>query len=80
MRSEEEIGHWYVSSTKNWACDYNLRKALVRLRKADSKDYDAVIWWVPGPVEAEYEINDYRPTVEGSKYISHVDLKKGGPK
>lgn len=76
----EENGHWFASSVLNWRTGTDLRKVLNQLRRDDGADMDVIIWWVPLPESANYDLRHYHPVNVGAKYISHSNLEKGGPK
>ena len=64
----EDGGHFYASSLGEWRVDTDL-SALIK--KMERGGMNFVVVWVPLPIEAHYEIEYYRPVVEGCRNISH---------
>jgi len=66
--------HYFVSSAANWTTDADLGRALKRQAKRDKADKIGRAWVfrVPLPPNAEYDINEYRPQVEGAEFLDYV--------
>jgi len=57
--------HFYASSVSTWAVTNAKRDlpALMKLFEDEGRPYS--VWYVPLPVGAVYQIEEYRPDVEG---------------
>lgn len=73
--------HFLVTNHYGWVStttERNLADAI-ELTKSRSKGmtqpyYD--VWYVPVPSDAEYEIDQYKPLVNGAVCVGHFDLPK----
>jgi len=68
--------HFYAASVAQWATTDDKRDlpALLELMEADG--YTFVLFLVPVPHTAEYEINMYQPQVAGTEYLGTFTLPK----
>jgi len=84
--SFEKVGpiegyHFFTSSQAHWRVHTSLYKCLRNQRRADRslKNFHIKgcdIYMVPGPLingESNYEINNYRPQVEGAEHIHYEE-------
>jgi hypothetical protein len=67
--------HWFVVDSMNWVTDSDLGKAIARHKRVGGRHWsprNALIYRVPADVDAEYEISNYVPQVEGTVVCGHV--------
>ena len=74
--SNDNSVHYFSTSVVNWTVAPTLEECRARQEKAD-RSYRGVlpgfrIWEVPLPIEAEYQIKEYVPQVEGAKEVLRV--------
>jgi hypothetical protein len=70
-----------TSSAVHWNTDTDLFQCLMRQWRADRslKSFTVKgcnVYKVPLPVDAEYEIDNYRPMVEGTILLDYVEYEK----
>ena len=58
--------HYFVTSCAEWRVGTDLAK-LKRAFERDGLEFG--VWRVPAPLDAEYEIQCYRPMVEGAEFL-----------
>lgn len=77
----EGRAHYYVSSASNWKVSTDLFKAMSEVKAYDKKmvrnrgmaGSSMTAYWVPLPIDANYNINGYVPEVDGLLAVAHVD-------
>ena len=67
--------HFYLHNIFEWRVGYDLH-ALMRQMDKHKQTYWA--WYVPGESTAQYDINFYRPQVEGAFILQTVAYDKSG--
>ena len=66
--------HWFIVSAAGWACSNELDAAVADLRTIydrgglEWRPRFVRIYRVPGDETAEYEIDEYRPEVDGTLF------------
>lgn len=72
--------HYFTSSALYWRTDADLFKCLRAQYDADRRSGYTVrgcnVFKVPLPPDADYQIRDYRPLVEGVEFIDYVEYPK----
>ena len=66
--------HFYLHSGWEWRTGNNLHSLM---RDMDRQKHTYWVWLVPGPADQRYEIQFYRPQVEGAYVIAQVVYEKG---
>lgn len=72
--------HYFVSSLFGWATDEDRAKAVARCKRESSNYYtrgkqiQMNIYLVPLPADASYEIDYYRPVVDGVEFIEQIEV------
>lgn len=67
----KNCGHFYATSICQWKVSENMEE-LVSAMKKDG--FIFVVFWVPLPVDAEYEINSFSPDVKGCVKIAEYTV------
>jgi len=72
----KENQHFYASSCAMWATTNEERDlpALLELMEKDGYTYN--LYMVPGPHDAEYEINLFHPQVKGTEWLGTFQATK----
>jgi len=70
----EKASHYFASNQSEWCCDTDIKKLKHFMR---CQEQPFAVWFVPLPLDAHYEIVNYRPNVEGIKLIEHVEYSEG---
>lgn len=66
MASSQQQQHYFVTSCAEWRVGTDLAE-LKRAFRRDGLEFG--IWKVPAPLDAEYEIQMFRPMVEGAEFL-----------
>jgi len=66
--------HYFVSTALNWSIDEDLFAALDKNRRMHGKKRTGgtvyVAYRVPVPIAQDYQINNYRPVVDGVELLA----------
>lgn len=62
--------HFFATSAGSWLTTSKTRDLRALLREMDRDGLQYSLWLVPGPYDADYEIECYRPMVEGAKLLA----------
>ena len=64
--------HWSATSFVYWRVAETKEKLIELMDKLDHMGDGYRIYRVPLPLEAPYEIENYRPVVEGLEYVEEI--------
>jgi len=65
--------HYFTSSFANWQIHADKFKCVEAQRKADKGIAKSCnLYKVPLPIEAPYDINEYKPEVEGVEFLENI--------
>ena len=71
--SNQQGHHYFVSTALHWSVDADLFKALEKNRRAHGTRKTGgtvyVVYRVPAPVEQNYEIRNFEPQFNGTKFV-----------
>ena len=67
--------HFYASSVADWVTTNDTRDLRALLKIMDKFGYSYNLFFVPLPFNAAYEINGYKPRVEGAICLGHFEVK-----
>lgn len=65
--------HFFASSAAEWCVSYDAASLIAKMKRAG---FQFNLWLVPGGTDAEYEIEDYKPLVEGRVWLGAYLKKK----
>lgn len=71
--------HYFATSCLHWNTDEDLLKCLEKQKRKDqnkSSPYQATmcaVYKVPLPIDADYEIDNYAPVVEGVELVAKIN-------
>ena len=68
-----EKHHFFASSLGTWAVGYDPADLIAKLKR---EGLPFNLWMVPGPKEANYQIEMYAPQVEGAVWLGFYGAKK----
>lgn len=64
--------HFFASSIGEWRVGADLKKLM---RAMDKSGFAYNLWLVPGNADDDYEIENYKPVVEGATYLTTIHPK-----
>ena len=67
--------HFFLTSAAQWLTtgpDRTLAQAI-RLMNKDGMPY--TIWAIPAPPDADYDIEEYKPMIDGALFMERVEPK-----
>lgn len=64
--------HFFASSFAEWKALPDLRQIIKAMDK-EKNTYQ--LWWLPVPHDTNYEINFFKPQVEGAVFLGTYDPK-----
>jgi alpha-galactosidase len=64
--------HFFASSVGEWHVDSDLRQVM---KYMDKRGLEYGIWYVPGDVNDEYNIEAYKPRVTGAVWLGKYQPK-----
>ena len=67
-RDDAPRHHFFASSMLQWEVSYSLSGLLDKMQRA-GQPFN--LYLVPGPVDADYQIEGYAPQVEGVIWLSY---------
>jgi hypothetical protein len=74
----EQESHYFVTTSFGWVGEPTLTEALRRVRSISgvkkTEITTALVFWVPLPADASYEVDEYRPQVDGAHFIGKVTI------
>lgn len=68
--------HFLVTSFFTWETGTDLHALMQRMDKRDEGAY--MVWYVPAPKDSAYDIEFYKPQVEGAFVLAEVNPPKKG--
>jgi hypothetical protein len=69
-QEDREPFHFFASSVAEWRTSENLDELIATMKKLE---YPFNLFFVPIAATAEYEIRQYSPRVEGTKFLGFWD-------
>jgi len=64
--------HFFAASAFTWRVDVSLEKLINRM-KAEKHPFN--LWLVPVDVELDYDIENYKPQIEGATWLTTINPK-----
>jgi hypothetical protein len=65
--------HFFLTSVAQWLTTGPDRTLAQAVKAMDKDGYPYTIWAIPAPPDADYEIEEYRPKVEGALFMERVE-------
>ena len=66
--------HFYLHNIFEWRTGHDLHTLMKQMDKHKQTYW---VWYVPGEVTTQYDIQFYRPQVEGAFILNMVEYKNG---
>ena len=68
----EQTGHYFAASIAEWRTGPNADKLIEDMQR---EPFPFMVWFVPLPENAAYDVEDFRPVVDGAVNVaSYVAL------
>ena len=64
--------HFFAASMREWRVDQDIERLIRRMKK---DKYAFSLWYVPTAVEQDYDIEFYKPMVEGAVFLTTIHPK-----
>lgn len=65
--------HFFASSIGEWLCNEDIEQLIADMKRSG---LPFIVWTVPVPISATYDIRGYRPVVDGAVILGRYDLKE----
>jgi len=66
------IFHFFATSAVEWHVDSDIKRLM---KYMDKRGYEYGVWYVPGDVNAEYDIKGFKPQVKGAVWLGKYQVK-----
>lgn len=64
--------HFFAASLAEWRVDQDVERLIRRMKKSG---WAFSLWYVPTAVEQDYDIENFKPLVEGSVFLTTIHPK-----
>ncbi len=72
MTTKQTQKHFFAASIGNWNVDTDIEKLIRRMKKAG---HPFNLWLVPVGIDMDYDIEFYKPMVEGAVFLTTIHPK-----